>query len=134
MSKTVLVLDDEIDILDIIKGLLETFDDIKTVVTASKFSDAYTKLRNQRFDYIISDYNLQGSETGIDFIKEVRTQDQQNCCKTHVLLVSAFLNKEIVTQAAHYKVQDIIVKPFSLKQIQNIFGEPTSDYTGSIAA
>ncbi len=114
MGKTVLILDDEKDLLDVMKGLLETIEDIRSVVVASKFSEAYSKIKNQKFDYIISDYKLQGTESGIDFIKEVRTTDKQNYHNTKVLLISAFLDKEIIAQAMKYKVKDIIVKPFSL--------------------
>ncbi len=49
MGKTVLILDDEKDLLDVMKGLLETIEDIRSVVVASKFSEAYSKIKNQKF-------------------------------------------------------------------------------------
>jgi len=121
MSKTVLVLDDDSDIVDLLKDLLETMDEIKSVVTSVSFSDALNKLNNQSFDHIISDYNLSGQENGIDFIKEVRSIDKMNNHKTRIFLISASLDKQILSQALYLNVKDIIVKPFTLDKLRSVF-------------
>jgi len=117
MTKTVLVLDDEPEILELMEELLKSIPGVKTVISSSKYSDAYSKLKNQKFDIIFTDYKLGGTETGLDFIKEIRQTDKENYRKTNVFLISGQLNKIIIDQAKQYKVKDILVKPFSVGKL-----------------
>ncbi len=123
MSNSVLVLDDDQSIRELISELLNPMDDIRSVATAASFAEAYGKLTNQSFDIIISDYDLSAPENGIDFIKEVREMDKKKRHNTRILLVSGSVDKDIVTQARHLKIKDIIVKPFTLDKFRNLFNQ-----------
>ena len=119
MSVRVLVVDDESDILELIKEGLESFDDIKSVVTAPSYTKAIIKLKNQNFDYIIADYYLSETETGLDFINEVLKYDKDRRHKSNIILMSARFEPHIIKEAIGMEINNILVKPFTLEKLRS---------------
>ncbi len=69
-KKSILFLDDESEVLDNYKEFFEDEDGL-LVITTSSAREALTKIRNQRFDVICTDYRMPDMG-GFDFMTEVR--------------------------------------------------------------
>jgi len=70
--------------------------------------EAINELRDQTYDLIIVDYKLPGLD-GLEFLK--RTQNAQpNAIR---VLISAYRNDKVVSEAKKLKVQGFIEKPFT---------------------
>lgn len=119
MHKSVLVIDDEKDILECLVDLIKTDFEANKIVTSLKFSDACIKSKNQHFDYAIVDYKLSGKETGIDFIKILRDINQANKKETKIMLLSAYHTPETVSLAKELRVEELLVKPLDFDRIKN---------------
>jgi len=69
-------------------------------------------LEKESFDIIISDFRLPGID-GLEFFKQA-TISQPNAVN---ILISAYGNEEVVSQASRIGVHDFIEKPFSIKTL-----------------
>ena len=108
MAKNILILDDEKEITNSLKEILE--DEGFMVVTASNNSDVKLKVTNQKFDLFIADYHLmhdQNSESSIEYFYE---NNKVGRTKTKIILISGAIDKYILT-TLQAKVSAIIVKP-----------------------
>jgi PAS domain S-box-containing protein len=70
---TVLHVDDEPDIAELVADFLEREDDRFTVETAEKASEGLDLLADEEFDCIVSDYEMPGPN-GIEFLKTIRDE------------------------------------------------------------
>ena len=68
---SVLVVDDEADILDILEDLLEFHEYPIKVFKAKDGVDALTKINNMKFDLVVTDINMP-KMTGRDLLVEIR--------------------------------------------------------------
>jgi len=69
-------------------------------------------LEKESFDIIISDFRLPGVD-GLEFFKQA-TFSQPNAVN---ILISAYGNEEVASQASGIGVHDFIEKPFSIKTL-----------------
>jgi len=67
----VLLVDDDIELLDIARILLQQTDPDLEIVVSSSVKDALEKLENEEFDVIISDY-LMPDSSGLDMLEALR--------------------------------------------------------------
>ncbi|HXZ24109.1 MAG TPA: PAS domain S-box protein, partial [Methanomassiliicoccales archaeon] len=72
-ASRILLVDDEIAILEITKEFLE-FTVASSIDTASTVQEALDKLKGERYDAIVSDYQMPGMN-GIEFLRKVRESD-----------------------------------------------------------
>ncbi len=111
VGKTILVIDDEKLIRDIVIAYLSEFN--MNIVEAESVSDAQASLKNNDVELIISDIAMPGEETGIDLLTW--------CRKEHIfspfILISGYLTAEDVRYALSLGVQHVIHKPFKKKQL-----------------
>lgn len=111
----IMAVDDEPDILEVIKLILARHD-LKVDTFTSPF-DALEKLRKEHYDLVLSDIRMP-LLNGIELAREIRKVRPE----THVLFMSAF--ETAVTMAnAGVKEDGIIKKPFSISQLKK-FLEP----------
>ena len=88
---------------------------------------ALQKLRNGRFDFVVSDINMPNMN-GFELLREIRADESMK--KMPVLLVTAEAKKEDIVLAAQLGANGYIVKPFTkatledklLKVIQKMTG------------
>lgn len=118
-QKSVLVVDDELDILHVIKRSLEVDGGFSHVYgfTRPLLALEYFKLNYNNCAIVLSDIRMPGM-TGFEFIKRIK---QINPI-TKVLLMSAFEidNNELSTSLGSIMIDDFVHKPVSPRQLTNI--------------
>jgi len=71
-------------------------------------------LTQQNYDIILIDYKLPGID-GLTFSKKI----QEICPDAKKILITAYKNKEVVSEAMSTGIQDFIDKPFTIKTIED---------------
>jgi two-component system chemotaxis response regulator CheY len=71
---------------------------------------ALAKLRAERFDFVVSDWNMPNM-TGIDLLRNIRADEQLKALP--VLMVTAEAKKENIIAAAQAGASGYVVKPFT---------------------
>ncbi len=110
LSKTILIVDDEIDLREIIASEFEYLG--AKVYLANSVHIAKVILSQEKIDLVISDIRMPG-ETGIDLLDFVKNQKMLN---TSVILISGFSDISI-DEAFSKGVDGYISKPFQLDEI-----------------
>lgn len=109
----ILYIEDEINIRNNIEKTLSMF--VNKVFSVENVKNAYSVLKNERIDLIISDINLP-HKSGIDFIKEIRNNDYS----IPVILLSAYTDKSYLFEATKLKLVDYLVKPIDFNILKNV--------------
>jgi len=109
-NKTILVVDDEPDLREIISLELE-FHDVN-VHQASNISEAKEILVEQSVDLVVSDIRMPGG-TGIELLNFVK---EKNALLPKFILITGFADIKI-QDAFHQGAEDLIHKPFSLNKL-----------------
>ncbi len=112
----VLAVDDETDIRDSIKQLLELSLDNVEVITASDGQHALDVLRSGEFDLILTDYKMPNMD-GLDFLKEAMD--------THPdvprLMLTAYPDPSLAARAVKEAgVGLFIAKPFDMEYLVDV--------------
>jgi len=71
---TVLLVDEDSDVLELTKTFLEREDDAIEVTTETSAPDALDRLESDSFDCVVSDYSMP-SMSGIEFLRTVRERE-----------------------------------------------------------
>lgn len=109
----ILVVDDERTMRDFLKSSLQ---DRYQVETAGGGVEAWTKLRESRFQLVLSDVQMpQGS--GMELLHNIRENLEYEPC---VILMTAFATVEQAVKATRNGADDYICKPFGLDQLDHI--------------
>ncbi|NMM36066.1 MAG: chemotaxis protein CheY [Glaciimonas sp.] len=69
-----------------------------------------SKLRNEQFDFVVSDWNMPNMD-GLEMLKNIRADPA--LCKLPVLMVTAEAKKENIIAAAQAGASGYVVKPFT---------------------
>ena len=104
-----LVVDDFATMRRIIRNLLKELG-FSNVDEAEDGMSALQKLRAERFDFVVSDWNMPNM-TGIDLLRNIRADDQLKSLP--VLMVTAEAKKENIIAAAQAGASGYVVKPFT---------------------
>jgi DNA-binding NtrC family response regulator len=113
---SVLVVDDEEKICELIEIFLDTAFEFRSIVTAPSAKIAQLKMANQEFDVIFIDHNLQG-KSGLEFIEQLGQSKKTDMNK--VILISGYLSEWNALSAIKHGVRHIMIKPFTREQIVN---------------
>jgi DNA-binding NtrC family response regulator len=112
---SIIVVDDEPDILEVIKLILARLD-LKVSTYTSPF-DVLEKIKKEHYDLVLTDIRMP-LLNGIELAREIKKVRPQ----TRVLFMSAFETPLTVANAG-VRENDIIAKPFSMDQLRK-FLEP----------
>ena len=82
------------------------------VLALETAEDGITAIKDQVFDLIIVDYKLPGLD-GIEFLKRI-CQTQPNALK---IMITAYRNEDVVSEARKLNVQGFIEKPFTSETV-----------------
>ena len=104
-----LVVDDFATMRRIIRNLLKELG-FSNVDEAEDGVSALAKLRSERFDFVVSDWNMPNM-TGIDLLRNIRADEQLKTLP--VLMVTAEAKKENIIAAAQAGASGYVVKPFT---------------------
>ncbi len=110
-----LIVDDFSTMRRIVRGLLKEIG----YVDADEAEDgaaALNKLRNGRFDFVVSDINMPNMN-GFQLLKEIKTDDKLK--HIPVLMVTAEARKEDIVLAAQSGAAGYIVKPFTKATLED---------------
>jgi two-component system chemotaxis response regulator CheY len=104
-----LVVDDMSTMRRIVRSILKEigFDNVEE---AEDGVDGLNKLRNGKFDFVISDWNMPNMD-GLEMLKAIRADD--NLKSLPVMLVTAEAKKENIIEAAKAGASGYVVKPFT---------------------
>lgn len=107
--KKILVIDDEAELVDCIRSILET--DYR-VFTASLGRDGLDLLSREKVSLVVLDYSLPDMN-GLEILKEIREGYD-----IPVIMITAYGNKELVLQSWRHRADYFFDKPFSLKELR----------------
>ena len=123
MDMSILIVDDYKTMLRIIRNLLTELG-FSNIAEATDGKAAFDKLKKDRYDLIISDWNMEPM-TGYELLRAVRSDDGLR--KTPFIMVTAESKAENVVAAKKAGVNNYIIKPFNaatLKQkMKRVIGE-----------
>lgn len=115
-KQTILVVDDEEDILESLKDLLETSIPNSRVLTAANGEAGMKVLEEEHTDLIVTDYKMPGM-SGLDFLEE----SKKLAPKTPRILVTAFPDLEIALRAINdAKIENFFTKPLDPPKIVEV--------------
>ena len=108
-SMRILVVDDFSTMRRIVRNLLKELG-YTNADEAEDGTKALQKLKNERFDFVISDWNMP-SMTGIELLRAIRGDEALK--HLPVLMITAEARKENIIEAAQAGANGYIVKPFT---------------------
>jgi DNA-binding response OmpR family regulator len=110
----ILVVDDDAKVRELIQTFFSLKSEDISCVMASDTQQAVLKMSNQDFDLVLID-NVMPGRTGIDYALSLRKSIKH--ARTPIILMSGALKQDDVLKAMEGGLKDILVKPFSLKQL-----------------
>ena len=114
MNINILIVDDYKTMLRIIRGLLSQIG-FNNIEEAANGAEAIIKLKEKKFDLIISDWNMEPM-TGLELLQNVRADEKTKM--TPFIMVTAESKTENVIAAKQAGVSNYIVKPFNAETLK----------------
>jgi len=105
--KRILVVDDDQDPCELLREIFAA--EGWHVDTALSPSQAFSVAKKETIDPVVSDVNLEANQSGLDLLKDLRTQ-----CP--VILVTGFRTLDSAVEAAREGAWDFISKPFKVQE------------------
>jgi len=112
MSKRILIVDDEPEVLRLCSRVLSEADQGYTVVTARSTEQARRHLGSQAFDLLILDIQLP-KEDGISFLKYIREVQPD----LPTMLISGYPDVSAVIDSIRLNVRQFVCKPFTVRAL-----------------
>jgi len=106
--KHILVVDDDQDSCELLREIFSA--EGWHVDTALSPSQAFSVAEEEKIDLVVSDVNLEANQSGLDLLKDLRTQ-----CP--VILVTGFGTLDSAVEAAREGAWDFISKPFKVQEV-----------------
>ncbi|MFA6235973.1 MAG: response regulator [Bacteriovorax sp.] len=114
--KCILVVDDDPKVRELIQTFFALKSEEILCVMAEDSQQAVLKMSNQEFDIILIDNQMPG-RSGIDYALSLKKSIKYS--RIPIILMSGALQQEDVLKAMEGGLKDILVKPFSLKQLSD---------------
>jgi DNA-binding NtrC family response regulator len=106
--KRILVVDDDQDSCELLREIFSS--EGWQVDTALSPTQAFNLAKKEKIDLVVSDVNLEANQSGLDLLKDLRTQ-----CP--VILVTGFGTLDSAVEAAREGAWDFISKPFKVQEV-----------------
>jgi CheY-like chemotaxis protein len=111
-KKTVLILDDELDVASILTELVEGLG--HQVITHSTGLHGFLEINHDPYDLIITDHNMP-QVTGAELIGKIRESPRNK--NTPILMITGFLTVELQNELKSISKVTILEKPFESEQV-----------------
>lgn len=111
MAETILIVDDEIDILELLELIITDKTDFRVLTTPDP-QEALRKIREEKPDLLITDLRMPEVD-GLELV----TQALQIDLQLPFIVISAYGTCEVALEAMEKGVYDFITKPFRQEQI-----------------
>ena len=111
MGLKVLVVDDEEDVVEVIRDRLEAYG--FAVVTAGNGLEALKKLSMEKFDGIFLDVKMP-EMGGIEALEEIRKRDRE----IPIIIITSSSTKESALEAMAKGANDFVLKPFEWEELK----------------
>ncbi len=111
MTEKILVIDDEMDMLMMLRMLIEDNTD-HSVETTNNPSEGLKRLSDESFDLVITDLKMPGID-GMELFAEIR----KSVPHLPVILITAYGSQEVADEAIREGISDFITKPFKKDRI-----------------
>lgn len=109
---SVLVVDDEPEILELLHSFLEVMKCWDFIVQAKDGKEAIQKIQNQRFDLVITDLNMPRAG-GLELIQTLFNQEKDKPYQTPILVLSANITGDNLKTVSTMGVKYALTKPCS---------------------
>ncbi len=109
---TILVVDDDRETCRFITELIAADD--RRIVSEQDPASALRLLRHERVDLMVSDINLNASQSGLDLLRAFKMENPDG----QVLLISGFGTLETAIEAVRAGAFDYISKPFNIAEVK----------------
>src|SRR6476659_11234538 len=106
--KRILVVDDDRDSCELLREIFGA--EGWYVDTAISPTQAFSVAEKEKIDLVVSDINLEASQSGLDLLRDLRAQ-----CP--VILVTGFGTLDSAVEAAREGAWDFISKPFKVQEV-----------------
>ncbi len=110
-GRRVIVIDDERIVGQMIKASMEP--DGYTVETFLNAEPAFTRLREEKFDVVITDLKMKGID-GMDVLRTIKTAYPE----VKVIMITAFASLDSAVEAMKSKVDGFFAKPVKIKELK----------------
>jgi DNA-binding NtrC family response regulator len=118
----ILLVDDDPETCTFLEELLDAPD--RSFVAAQDPATALSKIRNDSFDLLISDINLNDPRSGLDLLRRFKAEQGGP-----VVLISGFGTLETAIEAVRAGAFDYISKPFIITEVKRIVDRALSQST-----
>lgn len=116
MTDTILVIDDEADIREVLSGIFE--DEGYRVLKAAHSEQAFHLIEKEQPDLIVLDIWLENSDLdGVGILKQLKKEKSSAHYNIPVLMISGHGNIEMAVKAMKIGAYDFIEKPFKIEHI-----------------
>jgi CheY-like chemotaxis protein len=113
MSKRIMVVDDDPDILQVLKDRLDSYG--YTVETANDGREALEGLRRQAFDGVILDIRMPEID-GMEVLRQIR----ESHSVVPVVMITASTIQDRAVEAVGKGAQAYLLKPFNAEQLKQV--------------
>jgi len=120
-NKTILYVEDELDVLENISELLENY--FKKVYTSLNGEIGYSLFLENEIDIIFIDIELP-KMNGIELIHKIRAIDKE----VYIIVVSAYTKTDYFVDCIELKVDKYIIKPFTTRKITQLLDGLDSNF------
>jgi len=121
--KKVLVIDDELDLLSLLMGVLT--DEGYQAFSAANGADGVRLNELENPDLIILDLRMPEMD-GIETLRNIRKQDD----KVKVVILTGYGSPDTIRDAADLNVSEYLSKPFDNEQLLRVISETIGGQTG----
>ena len=128
MKKKILVVDDNKELVNMLKEYFESSSSIEITDTASNGQEGLQKIINQNnnFDLIVLDL-IMPIKDGIYVLEELKKRN----IKQNIIVLTSYNEEETTRKISEYGVRYMILKPFNLEDLKNRIIEITSNKRGN---